>query len=100
MSSTFKCILMIRAAVYNPKAFYIAYFLQCHLNNLSFGNIRHKIRGYLKCQKLQLQSLKMTKIHLRHMLLDIISGVSDLSMSTVSRLPLSRTTYIHVYNTF
>lgn len=38
MSSTTKCILIIRAVVCNPKAFHTSYFLQCHFHNLSGNN--------------------------------------------------------------
>lgn len=38
MSSTSKCILIIRAAVCNPKAFHVSYFLQHCYHNLSQNN--------------------------------------------------------------
>lgn len=51
MSSTSKCILIIRVAVCNLKAFYIVYFLQCHLNNLS-GNVQPQNQGIPKVSKI------------------------------------------------
>lgn len=75
MSSTSKCISIIRVAVCNPKAFYIAYFLQCHLNNLS-GNIQPQNEGIPKESKITVSKFENDQEPPKtDVLLDIINGV-------------------------
>ena len=90
MSSTSKCVLIIRAVVCNPKAFHTSYFLQCHFPNLQ-GTISHKKHGIPKVS----ESTKFENDHdllrIDVLLNKITNGVQDLSMPTALRLPQSRT---------